>query len=175
MRKPKYIRVQKLDAARRQIDTAAKLWFDDGDPVSIHTLLYAALEIVDGLYKRSTGKRLLFGNAAMQSRQDLAKTAKDWPNFFKHGREYELDRVLEFNPDANLILFSACIAGLAHLDPTPNAMQNAVATWLFFNVPGFFPVDMHKKRPPPEVLREIKRLSKKQFLEHHLRINREGR
>src|SRR5207245_10811773 len=32
------ITVTKLDAARRQLRTAIRLWFEEGDPVSIHTL-----------------------------------------------------------------------------------------------------------------------------------------
>jgi hypothetical protein len=39
--------VTKLDAARRQLKTAIKLWFEDGDPVAIHTLIVAAYEIID--------------------------------------------------------------------------------------------------------------------------------
>ena len=35
------LHVTKLDAARRQLETAITLWFHDGDPVSIHTLAAA--------------------------------------------------------------------------------------------------------------------------------------
>jgi hypothetical protein len=37
--------VTKLDAARRQLRTAIHLWFNDGDPVSIHALAFAAYEL----------------------------------------------------------------------------------------------------------------------------------
>jgi hypothetical protein len=36
-------RISKLDAAERQIDTAIRLYFEDGDLVSIHKLSAAAL------------------------------------------------------------------------------------------------------------------------------------
>src|SRR5262245_42997551 len=39
-------RVSKLDAARRQIRTAIRLFFEDGDTVSIHTLTSAAEELL---------------------------------------------------------------------------------------------------------------------------------
>jgi hypothetical protein len=32
------VRVTKLDAAKKQLETAIMLYFHDGDPVSIHTL-----------------------------------------------------------------------------------------------------------------------------------------
>jgi hypothetical protein len=40
------ITISKFDAARRQLNTAITLWFADGDPVAIHTLAYAAYEII---------------------------------------------------------------------------------------------------------------------------------
>src|SRR5438128_1514480 len=40
------IQVTKLDAVRRQLETAIILWFHDGDPVSIHTLAAAAYQII---------------------------------------------------------------------------------------------------------------------------------
>jgi hypothetical protein len=33
----KEFKVSKLDAAKRQLETAIRLYFSDGDPVSIHT------------------------------------------------------------------------------------------------------------------------------------------
>jgi hypothetical protein len=54
------ITVTKLDAAKRQLRTALRLWFDDGDPVSIHTLLAAAHEIIHTLYRRKGLRDLLF-------------------------------------------------------------------------------------------------------------------
>jgi hypothetical protein len=48
----KTIKISKLDAARRQLDTAIELWFHDGDPISIHTLTSAAFEIIQDLNKK---------------------------------------------------------------------------------------------------------------------------
>jgi len=38
--------ITKLESARRQLETAVKLYFNDIDPVSIHTLACAAQEIL---------------------------------------------------------------------------------------------------------------------------------
>jgi hypothetical protein len=46
--------------ARRQLRTAIRLWFDDGDPVSIHTLAAAAYEILHTLARRKGAEDLLF-------------------------------------------------------------------------------------------------------------------
>ena len=46
------MRVNKVDAARRQIETAIKLLFSNGDPVAIHTLVAAGGRIVRDLCER---------------------------------------------------------------------------------------------------------------------------
>jgi hypothetical protein len=46
------IKVSKTDAAKRQLDTAIRLWLDEGDSVSIHTLAAAAHQIVHDLGKK---------------------------------------------------------------------------------------------------------------------------
>ena len=43
------IRVTKVEAARRQIDTAIRMLFSNEDPVAVHTLAMAALRIVRDL------------------------------------------------------------------------------------------------------------------------------
>jgi hypothetical protein len=50
----KSLRLTKLDVARRQLQTAITLWFTDGDPVSIHTLAFAAYEIIHVISKKQT-------------------------------------------------------------------------------------------------------------------------
>ena len=51
--------VTKIDAARRQLATAIDLWFNDKDAVSIHTLAYAAYDVIHGLSKRRGRKQSL--------------------------------------------------------------------------------------------------------------------
>ncbi len=41
-----FLEISKLDAAKRQLDTAIRLYFCDGDPVSIHTLAAASYNIL---------------------------------------------------------------------------------------------------------------------------------
>jgi len=42
--------ITKLDAARRQLDTAITLFFDNGDGISVHTLAYASFKILFDVY-----------------------------------------------------------------------------------------------------------------------------
>jgi hypothetical protein len=43
-------RISKLDAARRQLDTAIKLFFDNEDGLSVHTLAYASFKVLFDIY-----------------------------------------------------------------------------------------------------------------------------
>jgi hypothetical protein len=43
------LRIYKIEAARRQLDSAIELWFLDKDEVSVHTLAAAAYQLVHDL------------------------------------------------------------------------------------------------------------------------------
>ena len=81
------ITVNKLDAARRQLETAVTLWFHDGDPVSIHTLLMAAHEILRVLNKEAGGPPMM-GEPCPQIREEYTDVWRDLcsasSHFFKH-------------------------------------------------------------------------------------------
>lgn len=49
-------RVAKLDAAKRQLETAIRLYFASADPVSIHTLTAAAYQLLLDLNKKAGGE-----------------------------------------------------------------------------------------------------------------------
>jgi hypothetical protein len=161
MAKRRFLHVTKLDAAKRQVEQALALFFSDGDPVAIHTLLFASVEIIDGLYKRKTKKRLFFGNAAMVE-SGVTPTVKHWGAFFKHGREWELDRTLAFNPDSNLVLFSACIEGLDGLGEERSELAIALSLWLGVHHPDMVSAE---SLPIGKDRRALRGISKKHFLE----------
>ncbi|MEO8631598.1 MAG: hypothetical protein ABI612_26410 [Betaproteobacteria bacterium] len=54
--------ITKLDAAKNQLATAIWFYFEDRDPISVHTLATAAAEIID---------RLCDANGICSTRQDL--------------------------------------------------------------------------------------------------------
>ena len=52
------IRISKLEAARRQLRTAITLWFTGGDPVAIHSLAFAAYEILHAISEKRDPNRI---------------------------------------------------------------------------------------------------------------------
>jgi len=50
--------VTKLDAAKRQLCTAIRIFFEDYDVVSVYTLAHAALEMFEGRPKKEGGPKI---------------------------------------------------------------------------------------------------------------------
>jgi hypothetical protein len=80
----KVIIVTKASAARGQLETAIQLWFDGGDPVSIHTLAVAANDCYHsmGKLRGSPSPVQKFIGSQSTSYQNRAREPQ---NFFKHG------------------------------------------------------------------------------------------
>lgn len=58
----KKLKISKLDAAKRQLETAIRLYFNSADPVSIHTLACAAHSIISDLNKKYKGKPMIMSD-----------------------------------------------------------------------------------------------------------------
>jgi hypothetical protein len=123
------IHITKLDAARRQLQTAIELWFADGDPVAVHTLVYAAHEIIHRLYRRSGHSDLLFDSktiAVAVDRKEFTKMLKADAAFFKHAeRDIELDVAHEFHPGRNELFIIISLFGLGRLVGTSPILSGA--------------------------------------------------
>lgn len=59
MTSSKTLQLTKLEAARRQLETSVKLFFDHGDEVSIHTLVAAGYAIVRDINKHRGGDSMI--------------------------------------------------------------------------------------------------------------------
>jgi hypothetical protein len=104
--------VTKLEAARRQLETAVRLYFASDDAVSIHTLAAAAHQVLADLSVVRGGSptisetilKLLSPEAQKEARRHVAAAE----NFLKHA-ERDPDAILEFDPElTELLLLQAC-------------------------------------------------------------------
>ena len=131
------ITIAKLDAARRQLETAITLWFNDGDPVSIHTLACAAYEIIHVVSKtKNRWQDLLFDSLVIKDeyRNEWTKRLKEPANFFKHARN-DPDGSLDFDPAVSegFILFA--LVGLRDIVKQMSRTEAAYIWWLHFHRP----------------------------------------
>jgi hypothetical protein len=98
----KKITVSKLDAARRQLETAIQLYFVNGDPVSIHTLTAASYNILRDLNKKRGGSPLIIKELFLvmtkeEHRKEIRDLMNEAENFFKHA-DRDNESTLDFNP-----------------------------------------------------------------------------
>ena len=107
------LKISKLDAARRQLETVVRLYFSSGDPVSIHTLTSAAYNILKDINKKRGGTPLLlkeqFISFVKPEYQKLVKEKlNEAENFFKHA-DRDHDAVINFNPEqSEFLTYEAC-------------------------------------------------------------------
>lgn len=106
------IKVSKLDVARRQLEQAIFLFFNDGDPIAIHTLVAAAYNIIRDLNIKTNAdgkmiKTKLVNEAKESERKRIRDKISEAENFFKHA-DRDPEALLNFNPAmTGLLLYDA--------------------------------------------------------------------
>lgn len=164
------IRVSKLDVARRQLYTAIMLWFADGDQVSIHTLAYAAYEIIHVISKkRQRDVGLLFDAEHVKDkyRKEFNLLLKKHANFFKHAKN-DTDDEIEFRPVLSDLFLMFCVRGIDSMKLPRNDAETAFIMWQCIQKPKFLK-DEGLKRFIDSVgvdgLRRLQSVSKEEFMQ----------
>lgn len=163
----KTITVSKLDAAKRQTQTALELWFADRDPVAVHTLAFASHEIIHRLYKLAGHKTLLFDvvTGPKEAKIDYARMVKHSGNFFKHAKiEREHATPLEFDPIWNEIFLGMSLTALKTMGETMSVEAHAFMVWLFTRHPNWFS-EAAKSLVPTNMSNEVREIPKAELLE----------
>ncbi len=166
-------RVTKLDAAKRQLDCALKLWFEDGDIVSIHTLVGAAYHIANDIHKKRGGKDILFNPdiVAEDYKEEFRKALRKDFMFFKHA-DRDADSDTMFPPFITLLFVFVAIETLRSIqNGKMTAMQMAFTFWVVVFAPDLISDnDMEAlfDSRPVEYQTFVRGLKKREFLEHAL-------
>lgn len=103
-------RIDKLEAVRRQLRTAIRLFFEEKDSVSVYTLASAVVELLRDLLKPS-GKGSFIRDSDIirpeRKREFLEITIRP-QNFFKHA-DRNPDELLEFRPEIVPFVLVDCV------------------------------------------------------------------
>jgi hypothetical protein len=146
----KKLTISKLDAARRQIETVIRLYFCNGDPVSIHTLTAASYNILKDLNKKRGGtplmvKELFLDFTKEDRKKEIRDTINEAENFFKHAdRDHE--GTLDFIPYlSELMICEACFVywKLSGEDPP---LFKLFRLWYMANKPDYFNLSEEQKK-----------------------------
>jgi len=164
------VKVNKLAAARRQLDTAIALWFHDGDPVSVLSLSYAAYEILHRLYRNAGFRGLLYDSQHMQEdqRSEFCRLIKSVPNFLKHanrsqGEDAEQWVTFPVTQGVAFMLFS--IFALRKLVNPLNDVETAFHVWVRIQEPSWFIEDSAGDPFPVKAIQKYRNTKPAKFLE----------
>lgn len=103
--------ISKIDAAKRQLESAIRLFFVHGDPISIHALACAAREILSDVCGQQGVKSLrdeILDKVIPEKREEVRRRFQKEQNFFKHADRDPGD-VMEFDPEITYFdIWDAC-------------------------------------------------------------------
>jgi hypothetical protein len=122
------IKIPKLEAARRQVETAIRIYFANGDPVSIHTLAAASLQILVDLDKKGTLWDFIETHVKPEHLSEVKKLFAEAENFFKHA-ERDPDKILEFPLAEPEVFLWECVAKYPVLGGEVPLLMLAYRTW----------------------------------------------
>jgi hypothetical protein len=135
------ITITKIDAARRQAETAITLWFFDADAVSIHTLGSAALGILHDLGDRIGEPAMVFDPKYFREEtfEEWKKAAKKAQNFFKHAdKKNDPIAVHEFRPSSNEFLLSDCVDTYSRVTNERTPVMRVFWNYFMIHHPEYF-------------------------------------
>ncbi|MFA5005822.1 MAG: hypothetical protein WC561_06865, partial [Candidatus Omnitrophota bacterium] len=144
------IRISKLDAAKRQLETAVRIYFSNGDPVSIHTLVSASYNIIKDINKKREGKPMLVKEVMIEFvKPEYQKMIKgifnEAENFFKHAN-LDSEKSLDFNPELSELLMLDAISHYYGLTGEDSPLFQIFRAWYIINNPLMFNLPEETKR-----------------------------
>jgi hypothetical protein len=143
------LKIKKLDAAKSQLETAILLFFDDGDPISIHTLACAAYDIIDGVNQHRGGKEMWVKRRYTQLRgRPTRADINDVQNFLKHA-DRDPEGTLDFFPLMTEPMLADASRTYIELTRDPSPVLEVMLRW--FHCRGGkdhfdWPEDKHRLR-----------------------------
>ena len=145
----KQIKISKLDAARRQLLTAIRLYFNHGDIVSTHTLAAAAFKITCNICDKdpSLSDSLTDWVEALvkpENKKEFWKKYHETSNFFKHA-DHDPDSAHEFYPEQTENILFHAVYQYRNLTGEWSPEIRLFSTWYMIRHPDAF-------NTPPETI-----------------------
>jgi hypothetical protein len=144
------IKITKMHSAILQLKEAIELFFEERDPVSIHTLSSAALQIINDHIKTLDYNTAIHPNSPYireEHRKDWIAAMNGPKNFFKHADRDIKNGIneIDFETSVNDYIIYGAINNLKNIDT--NLYQNNIIflvfeTWFIYNHSKFFNKDL---------------------------------
>jgi hypothetical protein len=156
--------VAKLDAARRQLETAITLWFHEADPVSIHTLAGAAHKLLYDIKTKAGGPTMLPDADYIRPGcvGEWRKILSRAQNFFKHADKDSTDTLFFAPQMTQYLMLDACncYRVLAH---EHRPLFDLFAVWFTVHEPRLFSEQLQQQLRTLGPDDDLRQLSKLQF------------
>lgn len=169
-----------LEAARRQLDTALKLWFAEGDSLSVHTLAAAAFGLVDRINKKRKIGDLIYDTVYIKDeyRTEYINFIKKSANFLKHGPDRkDKSETIELKPmETEMFLFMSIYA-IQRFGETLNDTECALIFWYALHKPNWFTSTQTiiNNDIPVHMMEKLRGLTRNEFFQPYLNIRHEQR
>jgi hypothetical protein len=166
--------VTKLDAARRQLDTAITLWFNDGDTVSTYTLSHAAYEVIHNLTSEHRKGALIFDAPMVRGeyRKEVNSRLRNPANFFKHAARGKAENpTIEFFPKVSEIFMLFSSHALRMIQIPPSDAERVLSAWFMIHEPGWLTEEgreLFTKHVPADVQDRLRGVDRGEFFKSFL-------
>ena len=133
--------ITKIDAAKKHLNTAIALFFEEGDAVSIHTLSSAAYQVLRDIGKGKIDFDTLAGAECVKDEKkkefwDLLFKAR---NFFKHAdRDPDPNGSIDFDPWQSELFLYDSIRIYVHLTGKQTVEMGFYSIWFMTRYPDYF-------------------------------------
>jgi|ERR1039458_1415946 hypothetical protein len=165
--------ITKFDAAKRQLETAIRLWFHSGDPVSIHTLVAAAHQVLHDLNQKSGGRPSMRSgvNIKPEFKNRYYKSISEAENFFKHA-DRDPEATHFFKPEGTPFFLMDAVMIYEELTGESVPIFKVFSSWMLLHFPEILKEEHKSKFAENEILLEQARqkLSKIDFFTTFLPI-----
>jgi hypothetical protein len=167
--------ITKIEAARRQLETAVALYFNDRDVVSIHTLAAAAHNVLADLHRRqgeggaATMRGILETYVKEEHKKFVMDKFHEAENFFKHA-DRDPDAKLTFNTDQPVLVLWDAIVYHRTLTAELPPLFAAFNSWFMITHTELFNFPSEDKEPYLAAARSMAKLPKAQFLTEMLTV-----
>lgn len=160
------LKLSKTDAARRQLEAAIRLWFFDGDAVSVHTLAAAAHQLVHDLGKaRGLGTSLReLSDVRPEYRRKLREAIVRDENFFKHA-DRDPDALLEFRPTVTTYMLVDAVLTYQTLTSERPPILRTFSIWMTIQNPDLIKQEVREEwiARLDRIAPTLKRTTKQEF------------
>jgi len=170
--------ISKIDAACRQLDSSITLYFNDGDPIAVHTLSCAAHQIIHDLNRHRKGPELLFDNLIFkdETRGLAKKYLHKHYNFFKHAdSDPNPNGTIEFDPEGTEIFILGSIKGTVHFGIPMNIYRSAFLAYFAYHNANLLTqqgLEFYFDKVPLEMVIVFRFCDRTKFLDLFLKANR---